>query len=98
MSDGSYFKEYCPKCKMKNWFHISAYDGDSSKEDDSCLLECFNCHHKFLNPDALEFEDKEDLYKWNVDGWLWDEVKGNEAEFLNRCTNTNLGLEKNRLT
>jgi hypothetical protein len=94
MSD-TYFKEFCPKCKTKNWFYAGdPLDQDCSKMDESLILECFKCHFKFIAWDVLYNIGggiEEDVCEMQ-DFSLWEEVDKNFEEFLKRVE-TNLGRE-----
>jgi hypothetical protein len=89
----AYTKLKCPNCYVWNWFYIgdNVMDLDCSKADESSILECFRCHHRFFDPDLLHHFSKTEIYE-NQDWNLWDEVGHNEEEFLKQVE-TNDGLE-----
>jgi len=89
----AYTKLKCPSCYIYNWFYVgeTVCDMDYSKEDESCILECFHCHHKFFDSDLLHHFSKTEIFE-NQDWNLWDEVEHNEEEFMKRVE-TNLGKE-----
>ncbi len=87
----TYYKEFCPMCKTKNWFvGDDPTDMDCSKMDSSCVLECFKCNHKFIAENG--YVTVEEICEAQ-DHILWQEVGENVEEFMNQ-SETCLGMEK----